>query len=132
MKQQEVTSVGLLILRIGVGGMMLVGHGWGKLVRFPALLEGFPDPIGIGPAASAVLATAAEVVASLLVILGLGTRPAAVALAVTMLVAGLLHHAPDPWASKELALLYATAALCLVFTGGGGLALDRWMRVRRR
>jgi putative oxidoreductase len=118
-------DIGILILRVGVGGCMLLGHGWGKLTGFADLAGRFPDPLGVGSTASLVLAIFAEVVCALLLVVGLGTRFAAVPLVVTMLVAAGIVHAGDPWAKKELALVYAVPLLALVLTGGGRFALER-------
>lgn len=131
MKSATWNDIGLLILRVGVGGFMLLGHGWGKLTGFADLAGRFPDPIGVGSTASLVLAIFAEVVCALLVVVGLGTRFAAVPLLVTMLVAAGIVHGGDPWAKKELALVYAVPLLTLVFAGGGRFALDRVVRLKR-
>jgi putative oxidoreductase len=131
MKSTTWNDIGLLILRLGVGGFILVAHGWGKLVGFGDLAARFPDPIGLGPTSSLALAVFAEALCGLLLVLGLGTRFAAVPLLVTMLVAAFVVHADDPWAKKELALLYAVPFLTLVFTGGGRFALERVIRFRR-
>ena len=131
-----VASVGLLILRLGIGGLMLT-HGWGKLQM---LIEGqfdqFSDPIGLGSAASLVLIVFAEFVCSLLVMIGLGTRLFAVPLVFGMAVAAFVVHASDPWtmgqgASKEPALLYLVPFLALVFTGAGRFSIDGVIRARR-
>lgn len=132
MTQDTARSIGLLVLRLGVGLMMLVAHGWGKLVGFSDLAEKFPDPLGIGPTTTLVLAIFAEVVCALLIVVGLGTRFAAVPLLVTMLVAAFVVHADDPWARQEFALLYAIPFLTLVFTGGGRFALDSIIKIKRR
>jgi putative oxidoreductase len=123
-------AIGLLFLRVSFGLMMLVGHGWPKLAGFAEKSEGFPDPFGVGSYTSLILAIAAEVGCSALVVLGLGTRLAAIPLAVTMGVAAFMIHANDPLfmgggAAKEPALIYLSAFGALIFTGGGILSLDR-------
>ena len=60
----------------------------------------------------------------------MGLPPAALTTLITMLVAGLVQHAADPWAKKELALLYAVAFATLLFTGPGAWSVDA--RLRRR
>ena len=85
-------SLGLLLLRVSVGSMMLLGHGWGKLTSFAERSSSFPDPLGIGPSLSMALATGAEAFCALAVILGFATRWAVVPLMVTMLVAALIIH----------------------------------------
>ena len=145
------TAIGLLVLRLGIGGYML-SHGVGKLRM---LLDGaeFADPIGIGNSASLLLVTGAEFGGAILVVLGLATRLGAASIVAAMAVAAFVVHADDPWsmetaakaffagesqsfASKESALLFLIPALALVFTGGGPISLDRWIasrwRARRR
>jgi putative oxidoreductase len=132
------TSIGLLILRLGVGGYMLT-HGWGKLQM---LMNGaaFGDPIGLGGRTSLLLATGAEFFCALLVVLGLATRVAAAPVVFTMGVAAFVVHANDPWTmtgtggSKEPALLFLFPFLALIFTGPGRFSLDAllWPRWRQR
>jgi putative oxidoreductase len=117
-------SVGILLLRIGAGSMMVFGHGWGKLVGFGKMSEGFPSVMGIGSAPSLALAVFAELVCSALVVVGVATRFAALNVLITMLVAALLIHGDDPFATKELALAYATMFGALVFTGAGRYSID--------
>ena len=121
-------SLGLLLLRVSVGGMMLLGHGWGKLTSFAERSASFPDPLGIGPSLSMALATGAEAFCALAVILGFATRWAAVPLMVTMLVAALIIHGDDPWAKKEFALLYFFPFATLLLTGAGRYSLDAFFR----
>lgn len=128
--QDTWTSLGLLVLRVGVGLTMLLGHGWGKLAGFSGLADRFPDPIGVGPQVTLVLAVLAEVVCSLLLVLGLGTRVAAVPPLATMLVAAFLVHAGDPWPKKELPLLFAISYLTLLLAGGGRFALERVLQIQ--
>jgi putative oxidoreductase len=118
------SDVGLLLLRISVGGLMLVGHGWAKLSNFSAMSEKFADPLGVGPAMSLSLAVGAEVGCSLLLILGCATRLAAIPLAFTMFIAFFVIHGGDPFKVKELALLYMIAFITILFTGAGKYSVD--------
>jgi putative oxidoreductase len=150
-KHQDLTnSIGLLIIRVGMGGYMLT-HGWGK---FNDLLNGnwerVGDPIGIGPAASTLGIVGAEFFCAVLVIIGLGTRVAAAPLVFAMLVAAFVAHGSDPWTiaggreagtgSKQLALMYMVPFLALIFTGAGKLSVDgliwprfkEWRRKRKK
>ncbi len=121
-------SLGLLLLRVSIGGMMLFGHGWGKLTSFAERSSSFPDPLGVGPSLSMALATGAEAFCALAVILGFATRWAVVPLMVTMLVAALIVHGSDPWAKKEFALLYFFPFAALLLTGAGRYSLDAFFR----
>ena len=128
-EQGSWTSLGLLLVRLGAGGMMLAGHGWAKLSGFSEMASRFPDPLGLGSStASLSLTVFAEFFCAAAVVLGVATRFAAVPLAVTMLVAAFAIHADDPWAKKELALLYAVPFVTLVFTGAGKFSVDATSR----
>lgn len=141
-------SVGLLILRVGIGAFMLM-HGWGKLEMLLAgNFDQFGDPIGLGKPLSLVLSVLAEVVAAVLVMIGLATRCATIPLIVTMAVAAFVVHGSDPWtmgegarlfmsgeseswASKEPALLFLIPYLALALIGPGSFSLDYVICARR-
>jgi putative oxidoreductase len=149
--QDTTASIGLLILRLGVGGYMLT-HGWGKLgMVLGGRFDQFGDPIGLGSGLSLVLATFAEFFCALLVMAGLATRIAAFPIVFTMAVAAFLVHGADPWtsgrafelfqagrtefpASKEPALIYLIVFLALILTGPGRYSIDAvlWPKLRRK
>lgn len=123
---QALMDVGLLLLRVGAGGVMLVAHGWPKLLHYfdPEFdFSRFPDPIGLGGAMSHHLATGAEFLCSITLILGVLTRLSAVPLAFTMAIAFFVVHAQDPFQVKELGFVYLIMFVALIFTGGGRFAL---------
>ena len=122
-------DMGKLILRLAVGGMMLL-HGIGKIrggvggISDMLAAKGLPGAIAYG-------AYLGEVLAPILIILGLFTRPASVLLVVNMLAAIALVH-PDEilklgpqgaWAI-ELQAFYLLGALALVFFGSGRYSLS--------
>ena len=128
-------SIGLLLLRLGPCSFLIYGHGWGKLANYTARSETFSDPLGVGSPMSLGLAVFAEVFCSIAVMLGLLTRLAAIPLIITMGVAGFIRHAPDPFAKKELALLYLIVFVTIALTGAGRYSLDAkfghlWTRKR--
>jgi len=129
-EQGSWTSLGLLFLRVTAGGMMLFGHGWAKLTGFSELAANFPDPLGLGSTTVSLgLAVFAEAFCAAAVVVGVATRWVSIPLVITMLVAAFVVHSDDPWAKKELALVYAAPFLTLVFTGPGKFSFDagsRW------
>jgi putative oxidoreductase len=100
-------------------------HGIPKVQKIIGGDLGFGDPIGLGPEISLVLTAFAEAFCGLLIVLGLGTRLAAIPLIITMAVAAFIHHASDPFGGKEKALLFLVIFAVLLLTGAGKYALDR-------
>ena len=131
MNKESLTSIGLLLLRVSIGLFMLLGHGWSKLMGFSEMADKFPDPIGMGSQLSLIAAIGAEFGCSLLLVLGLGTRIAAIPLAFTMIVALFIFHSADPWPTKELAAVYLAVYATLVLTGGGRFSVDHLIGRRR-
>lgn len=126
-------DLGLLFLRLVIGGGMLLGHGIGKMqMLFEGGGSSFPDPIGIGSELSLVLAVFAEVLCSILLILGAFTRAALIPLMFTMFVALFLVHFSDPFATQEKSILYGAAYVALFLTGPGRYALDEKLKKRIR
>lgn len=118
-------DLGLTLLRIAAGAGLALGHGLGKVPvkdGFVAGVEslGFPVPVVFAWAAAL-----AELVGGALLAVGLLTRPAAFAVAFTMGVAFFMRHAADPFAVKELAMLYGMVAVAFLFLGSGRFSLDR-------
>ena len=120
---------GELVFRL-VLGVWILTHGWDKISTFSEKVGFFPDPLGIGSTLSLGLATFAEFFCGILLIFGCFTRFAAFNLLATMLVAGLIFHAADPFPKKELALLYAAGFLYFLLAGGNRFSLDHWIRRR--
>jgi putative oxidoreductase len=121
------TNFALLVLRVWMGGTLLLNHGLGKLTGFSSMSAGFPDPLGIGHSASLALAIFAEVVAAVLIVAGLVTRLAALIAVVELGVAFLCVHkmALSGDHSGELAFIYTAGFLALFLAGGGAISLDK-------
>ncbi len=117
-------NFGLLLLRIGFGGMMLT-HGIPKLLKMLSGDFSFGDPIGIGEPASLVLAVLCEVLFPLLVIIGFKTRLSAIPVIITMAVAAFIVHGSDPLATKEKAILYLIGFIAIALLGAGKYSVDR-------
>lgn len=126
-------DLGLLVLRAWLGLSMSLLHGKGKLFGFSEMSAKFPDLLGIGSPASLALAVFAEVVCSVLLVLGLFTRLAALNLAITMSVAFFLAHKASLAAgpgSGELAFIYLAGFVTLLIAGGGRYSLDAKLGAR--
>ncbi|SDL14112.1 putative oxidoreductase [Salinimicrobium catena] len=125
-------DAGLLVLRIGVGILMLT-HGVPKLITLFGSEEiQFADPFGLGEATTLVLAVFAEFLCSILVLIGLGTRLAVIPLMATMLTAIFIVHATDAFQVKELPVFYLLTYTVLLITGPGKYALDFYWLKRKK
>ena len=117
-------NLGLLLLRLGFGGMMLT-HGIPKMMKMLSGDFSFGDPIGLGEPASLVLAVLGEVVFLFLVIIGFKTRIAAIPVIITMAIAAFIVHAADPFGTKEMAILYLIGFTAIALLGAGKYAVDK-------
>ncbi len=116
-------NVWLLAARIAIGAFIFT-HG---LPKAQNLLTGniqFADPIGIGSTPSFILVIFAEAVCSILLMLGLATRFASIVLIISMSVAAFVALADQPFAKKELSLLYLVFLIGFFLVGGGKYSLD--------
>lgn len=121
-------DLGMFIFRAFIGLTMAFAHGLGKVPPPEGLVAGvtamgFPAPLFFAWSASL-----AELIGGILIALGLFTRPAALFLGFTMLVAALGAHGADPFQKQELSLLYLAACVLFIFSGAGSLSLDRLIR----
>ena len=126
---------GKLVLRV-VLGVLILFHGIAKVIGGPAFIVGVAEKAGL-PGALGYLVYVGEVLAPLLVIVGLWTRAAALVVVVNMLVAVLLVHAGQLLGltksggyALELQAMYLFGALALALLGAGrhslGGAAGRW------
>jgi putative oxidoreductase len=121
---------GLLFLRLSAAAMLFAGHGLDKLQHLTEKAISFPDPLGVGSTVSIMLVVFAEAVCTVLVMVGLLTRWAALPIVATMIVAAIWVHKEDPWSAKEFALLYAIPFVTVLLMGPGRFSVDAW-RSRR-
>ncbi len=124
MQNKLLNDVGLALLRIAPSAMLL-SHG---IPKFQKIISGnleFGDPLGIGAAPSLFLAVIGEVICPILVIIGFKTRWMAVPPAITMAVAGFIHHAADDFGTKEKAFLYLVFFVVIILLGPGRYSMDR-------
>ena len=115
----------LLILRIGAGGLMLMNHGYDKLMHFSQRAHRFSDPFNIGSTTSYSLVLFAEFFCAAFIILGLFTRLAAIPLIITMGVVVWISHNGSFSGKGELPALFLAAFIAILFVGPGKVSIDR-------
>lgn len=121
---------GKLLLRLAVGGLMLF-HGLHKLFSGVGFISGMLVEKGL-PGFIAYGVLIGEVVAPILIIIGLFTRPAALVLAFTMVVAWLMVgtgktfalDAVGAWAIESLVYFFI-GSLAVAFLGAGRFAVGK-------
>jgi putative oxidoreductase len=117
-------DTGKLLLR-AVLALLLLFHGMSKLMGGIGFITGMLEKAGL-PGAFGYLVYIGEVVAPLLILIGVFTRPAALVVAVNMVVALMLVHTSQffslnetgGWA-LELQGMYLGAALAVALLGAG-------------
>jgi putative oxidoreductase len=124
-------DLGIFILRVFVF-LLLIPHGYDKLLNFLDGAADFPDPLHVGAPFSHFLAVVGEVAAPILLILGLLTRFASVVEIIHFLVVAFMMHANEPLDAKEHALLYLIPSVMLLLTGAGKYSLDSLLFQQKR
>jgi putative oxidoreductase len=118
-------NIATLFLRVAFGILMFLNHGLTKLNKFSEMQNMFPDPFHVGHRFSLVLVIFAEVVCSLLLVLGLFSRFAAFVLFIDVTVAIFFVHLGQPVDYKfELAILHSAVYFSLVLIGPGKISVD--------
>lgn len=122
---KNMNSLALLLVRLVTGSLMLT-HG---IMKYQLLMAPghpkFADPIGLGESATLVLAVFAELVCSILVLIGFATRLAVIPPMITMIIAIFVVHTHDGLEKQELPALYLLIYVLLLITGSGKYSLDR-------
>ena len=124
-------NTGLLLMRVGIGAMMLYVHGYPKLIGGPEKWEKLGSNmklIGIDflPLFWGLMAASTEAIGGLLLILGLFFRPAVLLLAFTMVVAALSHFAKGGGLSEAShAIEIGFAFLGMLILGPGKYSIDK-------
>lgn len=116
-------SAMLLALRLLFGGL-LIWHGVNKIIDFQALLEIFPNPLGVGSRLSLYLVIFAEVFCGAGVVLGAFYRLALIPIIISMGVALLFAHHGQTFVHKELAFIFFVVFILLFMMGAGRYSLD--------
>jgi putative oxidoreductase len=128
-------SLGIALVRI-MTGVIFIAHGYLKffVMGIPGT-TGFFSQVGVpAPGIMAPLVATLEVAGGIALVLGLLTRPAALGLAIDMLVAILLvrlkggFFAPN---GAEFEILLGVACVAIVIAGAGALSADEAIARRR-
>lgn len=122
------TSLALLLIRIVSGMGIVFNHGLMKLENYGTKVDNFPDPLGVGSQVSLILAIFAEFFCGIFITLGFATRFTVIPLIITMATAFFIIHGSDPFAHRELALIYMTLFLVVFILGPGKYSIDNFFK----
>ncbi len=130
------SSKSYLILRVSTGAFMCYFHGWSKLIsdsdRWNRLgltltqwigFENLSTPLGF-------MATFAESIGSIFIVIGLMTRPMAFLLFFTMLVASAKKLSQTGFGGSELPLIYLIISFFILFNGSGKYSIDYLIKLK--
>ncbi|MEO6229731.1 MAG: DoxX family protein [Ferruginibacter sp.] len=116
-------NAALFVLRLGLG-ILMMNHGYDKLIQFGAKHNHFMNFLGIGSSLSYSLVIFAEFFCSLFLILGLFTRLAAIPLIIVMAIALFKVHNGHVFGNGEVVTLYLAGFLVILLLGPGRVSVD--------
>lgn len=119
-------NIALLVLRVGMGLMML-SHGYNKLVHFSTMKNKFMNFLGMGSTVSLSLSLFAELFCAVFVIIGLFTRFSVLPLVIGMSVALFKAHNAAIFGDGEKAALYLAGFIAILLVGPGKASVDGMM-----
>ena len=116
-------NFGMLVLRVALGVLML-NHGYAKLVHFNGMKSNFVNFLGMGSTLSLSLDIFAEFFCSAFLILGLFTRLAVIPILIAMSVALFKVHHGLLFGAGERAAIYLACCITILFCGPGKVSMD--------
>lgn len=123
------TDIGLFIFRMMISCILYINHGHEKLFHFSEMLEKIADPLHIGKLPGLLWAAFSDVFCALLLLAGFKTKIASSVIALNTLAAFILvQHGDLTTYRGEIALLFFSSSLLLLFTGPGLYSLDEYSK----
>ena len=116
-------NLALFILRVGTG-ILMIHHGYDKLVKFKEYAPNFMHFLGMNSAVSLSFVIFAEFFCSIFMMLGLFTRLACIPLMIDTFVAVAKGHNYDILGDGEHASLFFLIFLTILFIGPGKISID--------
>jgi len=116
-------NTAMLLLRFALGILMIV-HGYDKLVHFNAYKQDFFNFLHLGQTVSLSLSIFAEFFCALFLMIGLFTRLTVIPLIINMIVVVFFVHNSDFFGQGERATLFLAGFLTLLLLGPGKASVD--------
>ena len=116
-------SAAILLLRLALG-ILMMHHGYQKLMHFSDIQGKFMNFMGLGTTVSLALVVFAEFFCSMFLVLGLFTRLAAIPLIIATSVMVFKAHNGDVFGDGETAAIYLSGYIVLLLVGPGRVSVD--------
>jgi len=117
-------DLGLLFLRLSGAGLLLYVHGLPKLMHFSSELQHIDDPLHVGRTFTLLFAIFAEVLCPLLIVPGILTRVASMAVLLLLSVSMFLVHPDWSVADGQFGWLLMIVFGAIAFMGAGRYSID--------
>lgn len=116
-------NMAMLILRLGMG-VLMIPHGYDKLVHFAQYKKDFMNLLGLGPTLSLALVVFAEFFCAIFLVMGLFTRLMAAILLIEMFIVVFKAHQGQVFGDGEHGMLFLTGYIAIILLGAGKVSLD--------
>ena len=116
-------NTSMLVLRVALG-ILMMSHGYDKLIHINDYKAEFLNFLGIGSTGSLLLVVFAEFFCALFIVIGLFTRIVAIPIIITMGVVVFQVNHLDFFGKAELGTLYLAGFLVLILCGPGKVSVD--------
>lgn len=126
MNAQQKINLSSLVLRLGLG-LLMVPHGYQKMMGFTMMQEKFLDFMGLGQNVSLSLAIFAEFFCSILLILGLFTRIVCIPLLILTTVIVFIAHGGDVVGEAGFGAVFFVGYFAILILGPGDFSIDRFI-----
>jgi putative oxidoreductase len=113
----------MFLLRAGLG-ILMIPHGYDKLVHFASYKKDFLNFLGMGGTISLSLTIFAEFFCSIFLIMGLFSRFTVIPLIINMLVVIMKAHNGDIFGDGEHGSLFLIGYLAILLCGPGKASVD--------
>ena len=120
-------NLAMLLLRAG-SAILIMPHGYDKLVHFSENTSKFMNFLGLGSNLSLSLVIFAEFFCALFLIIGLFTRLVVIPLIIAMSVALFKAHNGEIFGDGEHAALYACCFITIFLCGPGKISVDGMLK----
>lgn len=116
-------NAGMLIMRVMLG-LILMSHGYAKLIKFGSLRHRFMNFLHLGSTLSLSLIIFAELFCGFLILLGMFTRLAAIPVVIGMGVVFFVASNYDIFGAGERGAMYMAVSVMILLCGPGKISVD--------